>query len=89
MKDELIIKLTNETVRHLGNAISVSSASHMIPSYNAILVAAQTNHPNHPFLSHLQPLGKETNGHGEPVSVAEMTALFAQISISLESLSGN
>jgi hypothetical protein len=87
MKDELIIKLTNETVRHLGNAISVSSASHMIPSYNAILIAAQTNHPNHPFLSHLQPLTK--GEEEEMVSVAEMTALFAQVSIALESLSGS
>jgi hypothetical protein len=86
MKDELIIKLIQETVRHLGNAISVSSANQMIPSYNAILTAAQTNHPNHPFLSHLKPLGRDRNDEEDHISIAEITALFAQIGISIESL---
>ena len=82
MKDALLIKLITQTVKHLGDAISVSPANHMIPSYNAILVAAQENHPNHPFLSRLQsPLADAEI----TISVAEMTALFAQIGIVLES----
>lgn len=90
MNDATIIRIATETTRHLGNAISVSPAPHMTPSYNALLLAARANHPGDPFLSALSPLPSpgESGACGESVCVAEITALFAQLAIALESLSG-
>ena len=85
MNDTTLLKLIHETVRHLGNAISVSPAYQLIPSYNAVLASAKANHPSHSFLSVLTPL----EANGEMVSIAEMTALFAQIAIVLEASAEN
>lgn len=80
MNDTILLKLIHETVGHLKNAISVSPALQLIPSYNAVLMAAKTNHPEDPFLKALTPL----EPGGEMISIAEMIALFAQIGIVLE-----
>jgi hypothetical protein len=84
MNDTILLKLIHETIGHLKHAISVSPALQLIPSYNAVLAAAKTNHPDHPFLKVLEPL--EPNG--ELISIAEMSALFAQIGIVLEVSNG-
>lgn len=97
MNDATIIRLATETTRHLRHAIMVSPAPYMVPSYNALLAAAHANHPDDVFLKALRPLPA---ANGEPhrtedvplpagdeaiVSVAEISALFAQLAIALES----
>ena len=83
MNDKILLKLISETVRHLKDAISVNPAYQMIPSYNAILAAAKENYPDDTFLRVLAPLTTD----GELVTIAEITALFAQIGIVVEARS--
>ncbi len=85
MNDTTLLKLIHETVRHLSQAISVSPALQLIPSYNAVLSTARTNHPSEAFFQVLAPL----EPGGEMISIAEITALFAQIAIVLEARSEN
>ena len=80
MNDTILLKLIHETVKHLKEAISVNPAYQMIPSYNAILAAAKENHPDDTFLRVLAPLTTD----GELITIAEITALFAQIGIVVE-----
>lgn len=84
MKDETLIRLCEETTKYLSQTVTVNPGMQMIPSYNALLAAARTNHPVHPFLSALEPL--PTSGD-DMITVAEIMALFAQIRIVLDSLS--
>ncbi|MGC4045632.1 MAG: hypothetical protein QM758_17715 [Armatimonas sp.] len=80
MKDTILLQLIQATIGHLKHAVSVSPALQLIPSYNAVLSAAKANHPEDTFLKVLLPLEPS----GEMISIAEMTALFAQIGIVLE-----
>ena len=85
MNDAIIIRIATETIQHLRNAISVGPALAMVPSYNALLTAAKTNHPEDVFLKALAPLATKGDD-GDAVSIAEITALFAQIAVALDSL---
>ena len=84
MNDTVIIRLATETIQHLRNAISVGSALHMVPSYNALLTAAKNNHPNDIFLQALMILPTKSDDC-DGISIAEISALFAQIAIALDS----
>jgi hypothetical protein len=88
MNDETIIRMATETVKHLRNAISVNSCPYMVPSYNAMVLAAKANHPDDYFLRGLSPLpvsgANGEDGPGNCISVAELSALFAQLAIALE-----
>ena len=86
MNDATILRMAAETVRHLGNAISVGPATYMVPSYNALVAAARANHRDDTFLKMLEPLDLSGDKHGETISIAEITALFAQLAIAVESL---
>jgi hypothetical protein len=62
----------------------------MVPSYNAMVLAAKASHPDDYFLRGLSPLpvhgANGEDGPGNSISVAELSALFAQLAIALESL---
>ena len=86
MNDAIIIRMAAETIQHLRHAIPVSSCPYMVPSYNALVTAARANHPDDVFLKALTPL-PTTGDDRDCISIAEITALFAQLAIALESLS--
>ena len=86
MNDAIIIRMATETIQHLRHAIPVSSCPYMVPSYNALVTAARANHPDDTFLKALEPL-PTTGDDRDCISIAEITALFAQLAIALESLS--
>ncbi|WP_395092506.1 hypothetical protein [Armatimonas sp.] len=86
MNDSIIIRMATETIQHLRHAIPVSSCPYMVPSYNALVTAARANHPDDVFLKVLSPL-PTTGDDRDCISIAEITALFAQLAIALESLS--
>ena len=81
MTDPFLLQLTEEIVKALKESDGNSPCTEMVPSYNAILNVAQTNHPNHPFLSLLPPIEKDRF-----INVAVLLALLAQLRIILESL---
>lgn len=85
MKNSTIIQMLEETCSMLKHVDAYVSCTHLVPSYNAILVAARTNHPDDPFLSALPPLPIVNKGEGGCGS-AELRVLFAQMRIALESL---
>lgn len=88
MNDSTIIRMATETVQHLRNAISVGPALYMVPSYNALLTAAKANHPEDVFLKALTTLPVKGED-GDHISIAEISALFAQIAVALESLAAS
>ena len=77
--------MATETIQHLRHAIPVSSCPYMVPSYNALVSAASANHPDDAFLKVLTPI-PTTGDDRDSISIAEITALFAQLVIALESL---
>lgn len=77
--------MATETIQHLRHAIPVSSCPYMVPSYNALVSAASANHPDDAFLKVLTPI-PTTGDDRDSISIAEITALFAQLIIALESL---
>ncbi len=84
MKDEMMIRMSTETCGVLANVgkhypIEFRYLHH---SYNALLQAAQANHPADAFLRALPKL----EGDISDVSPQEMHILFAQLRIALESL---
>jgi hypothetical protein len=85
MNDATILRMATETIQHLRQAIPVSACPHMVPSYNALVRAAQANHPEDVFLKILTPIST-TGDDRDSISIAEITALFAQLAIALESL---
>jgi hypothetical protein len=87
MNDTTIIRMATETIQHLRHAIPVSPCPYMVPSYNALVSAAQANHPDDTFLKVLAPL-PTTGDDRDCISIAEITALFAQLAVALESLQG-
>lgn len=89
MKDATIIRMLEETCAMLKNVDAYVSCAHLAPSYNAMLVAAQANHPDDLFLSVLPPLpirNKEEGHSKEGCGSSEIRVLFAQMRIALESL---
>jgi hypothetical protein len=84
MKDAIIIRMAEETSKALSDAHPFSQCPHLLPSYNALLRAAQANHGTDPFLGALTPIQPHTDE--DSVTVAELRALLAQIRIALESL---
>lgn len=81
MTDHFLLNLIEEIVKALSESDGNSPCTEMVPSYNAILSTAKSNHPNHPFLSLLSPIEKDRF-----INVAVLMALFAQVRIVLESL---
>lgn len=84
MKDSILIRMLEETCDMLKHVDAYVSCTHLIPSYNAILLAAQANHPTDPFLHALVPIQVADGTAGS----TEIRVLFAQVRIALESAQG-
>jgi len=83
MTDATIIRIAEETGRALEDAHPYGQCLHLVPSYNALLLAARANHPDDSFLGVLAAV--PTTGDENLVSIAEMRALLGQLRIALES----
>lgn len=95
MNDVLIIRLVDETSKVLSRMEFFQSCDHLIPSYNALVRAAQANHPDDPYLHTafptLQPGEKaernqKPHGEGREVSPPLLRVLFTQLRIVLEAM---
>jgi hypothetical protein len=94
MTDALIIRLVDETSKVLARMEFFQSCDHLIPSYNALVQAAQANHPNDPYLQTAFPVlqpgedkGRhEKHEHGKEVSPPLLRVLFTQLRIILEAM---
>jgi hypothetical protein len=80
MNDRLLLRIMEETVSALSKIDGNSPAMDMIPSYNAVLITAKSNHPGDPFLSALGTIDS-----GGFIMTGMLLALFAQLRIVLES----
>src|ERR1700675_3444461 len=83
MNDETILRMVEETCKVLSRLDFFVSGKHFVPSYNALLQAAKENHPDDRFLGVLPILGL---GDGDEIHVPQMSVLFAQLRVALESL---
>ncbi len=81
MTDQVLLRLIEEIVKPLSDCGGNSPCTELVPSYNAILSTAKTNHPNDLFLNVLLPIEKDSF-----INVATLLALVAQIRIVLESI---
>jgi len=82
MDNRTLVRLAASFMEHLGETLPGTDCALLIPTYNALLNAAQAQNPEEPFLSHLQPLQAE--GHVDP---EVLRVLMGQLQIVLESLS--
>ena len=80
MTDQTIIRLAEETTSLLRKVLPGENESNVIPSYNALLAAAQKNHPDEPFLATLTPIDRSD-------SAVDLAILFTQLRIAVEALS--
>ena len=87
MKDEMIIRMITETCGALSNVGKhfPTEFRYLHHSYNALLQAAQANHPSDRFLGALPRI----EGEAIDVSPQELHILFAQLRIALEALQGH
>lgn len=87
MKDTILLRLLEETANGLEGVSFPVTTPYLIPSYNAILAAAQANHPTDAFLSALTPLEppSQNDRHNSGGGPEEMRVLVAQLRIVLES----
>jgi hypothetical protein len=95
MTDELILRLVDETCKGLGRMEFFNPCAHLIPSYNAVVRAAQANHPDDPYLNTLFPIlqpnenAERPDKHGSDgsgINPPLLRILFTQLRIILESL---
>lgn len=80
MTDAILIRIIEEMSKPLSDLNGHCSADEMISSYNALLGAAQANHPDVPFLTAMEPIAQKS------VNSGPLLALFAQLRIILEYL---
>lgn len=77
MTDRTILRLVKETTELLGKIIPGYDVESVVPSYNAVLAAAQENHPKDKFINALAPIESVD-------SAVELSILFTQLRIALE-----
>jgi len=80
MNDAILIRIIEEMSKPLADLDGHCSADEMVPSYNALLGAAQANHPDVPFLTAMTPIPQKS------VNSGPLLALLAQLRIVLEYL---
>ena len=80
LNDVVLIRIIEEMSKPLADLNGHCSADEMISSYNALLGAAQANHPDVPFLNTMEPLPQKGINSGP------LLALLAQLRIILEYL---
>ena len=79
MTDQTIAKIAEATSSLLRKVLPGENATNVLPSYNAILAAAQENHPDDTFLAALKPIEKSENA-------IDLGILFSQLRIALEAI---
>jgi hypothetical protein len=80
INDALLLQIIEEMSKPLAHMDVHCSTDEVVSSYNALLGAAQANHPDVPLLNALQPLPQNS------INAGPMVALFAQLRIILEYL---
>jgi hypothetical protein len=80
MKDEIILRMLQDTCQKLENVFFPVETPRVVPTYNALLTAVKTNHPDEPYLSAL------TLSESGAASPEELKILFGQLRILLEAL---
>jgi hypothetical protein len=80
INDDVLLRIIEEMSKPLAHMDVHCSTDEIVSSYNALLGAAQANHPDVPLLTALAPL--EHNS----INAGPMLALFAQLRIILEYL---
>src|SRR5947209_7066554 len=81
MSDETIVRMIEETSKILSRLEWMVPATHLLPTYSALLRAARENHPDDPFLGALPAFGSGT----EEINAPQLNILFTQLRIALES----
>ena len=80
MRDETLIRLAADANEKLAHVRFPATTPYLAPAYNAVLAAAQANHPEEVFFMALTPITKDEAGP------EEMNVLFGQLRIVLEAL---
>ena len=83
MRDDVIVRMVQETCKVLSEMHPYEECRSLVPSYNALLDAARANHPEESFLKVLPSLPDREDSH---VSSGNFQILFAQLRIMLEGL---
>lgn len=81
MKDSVILKMAEETCSILDQMMFHEPCDQLGASYNALIAAAQANHPDDAFLKALKPIQEPAEG-----SKNQMQILFTQLRIVLDAL---
>lgn len=81
MTNDVLIRMTAETSAILKDADGYVPCKHLVPAYNTLLLGAQANHPNDPFLMALTTIEADGDANG-----LAMKILFTQLHMALESL---
>ena len=80
INDAALVRIIEEMSKPLAHLDVHCSTDEILSSYNALLGAAQANHPDVPLLMALQPLPQNS------INAGPMLALLAQLRIILEYL---
>ncbi|MCC6444191.1 MAG: hypothetical protein IT210_12150 [Armatimonadetes bacterium] len=84
MKDEVILRIADETCQVLKRMEFFEPCGYVLPTYNALLQAAKSNHPEDPFLQTLSPIPVDSANGGEGAGVRQLHILMTQLRIALE-----
>lgn len=84
MKDSVILEMLEESGRVLNRMEFFEPCKHIVPTYNALLLAARENHPEEPFLQALPTV--EPGGGEDSVNPRTLALLCGQLRIALASL---
>jgi len=88
MKDVTIVRMLDEARKGLEGVNFPAKTPHLLPAYNALLMAARANHPDDVFLHMLPPIeNRVVDGRreGPECGPEEMRELFGQLYICMES----
>ena len=83
LSDDTILRMADETGKILSQSPWHVDCKALLPTYNAMLIAARENHPEDAFLEALRPF--DPSNHGD-INAPVLTILFAQLRMALESL---
>lgn len=84
MTDATILKMLEEASAAVSRMKYWMPGGNLVPSYNALLQAAKTNHPQDRFLQSLRPL----SGGNDPYAInpPQLQVLFGQLRLVIETL---
>jgi len=88
MKDITLVRMLDEARKGLEGVNFPAKTPHLLPAYNALLMAARANHPDDVFLHMLPPIENrvvEGRRDGPECGPEEMRVLFGQLYICMQS----